>query len=50
MPTPDQLRIRDDLKGILRGEVLCDDLSRLLYATDASLFEVRPLGVVVPRD
>src|SRR5262245_26906853 len=49
-PLPDQQHIRDDLRGILRGEVLFDDLSRTLYATDASLFEVRPLGVVTPRD
>jgi FAD/FMN-containing dehydrogenase/Fe-S oxidoreductase len=42
--------IRDDLKGILKGELLFDDLSRALYSTDASIFQVRPLGVVVPRD
>ena len=29
-------RIRDDLKGILKGELLFDDLSRVLYSTDAS--------------
>src|SRR5213078_803181 len=49
-PLPDQQHIRDDLRGILRGEVLFDDLTRTLYATDASIFEVRPLGVVTPRD
>jgi FAD/FMN-containing dehydrogenase/Fe-S oxidoreductase len=49
-PLPDQERLRDDLRGILRGEVLFDDLTRNLYATDASIFEVRPLGVVTPRD
>jgi FAD/FMN-containing dehydrogenase/Fe-S oxidoreductase len=43
-------RICDDLEGIVRGEVLFDDLSRTLYASDASLFEVMPAGVVVPRD
>jgi FAD/FMN-containing dehydrogenase/Fe-S oxidoreductase len=43
-------RVRDDLKGILKGELLFDDLSRTLYATDASVFEVRPVGVAVPRD
>ncbi len=43
-------RIRDDLKGIVRGELLFDDLSRVLYATDASIFEVQPLGVALPRD
>ncbi len=49
-PLPDQARIRDDLRGILRGEVLFDDVSRTLYSTDASIFEVHPFGVVTPRD
>jgi FAD/FMN-containing dehydrogenase/Fe-S oxidoreductase len=43
-------RVRDDLKGIVRGELLFDVLSRVLYSTDASIFQVEPLGVVVPRD
>jgi FAD/FMN-containing dehydrogenase/Fe-S oxidoreductase len=47
---PRRERIRDDLRGIVRGELLFDELTRTLYSTDASIFEVRPLGVVVPRD
>ena len=42
--------LRDDLKGVIKGELLFDDLTRVLYSTDASLFEVRPLGVALPRD
>jgi FAD/FMN-containing dehydrogenase/Fe-S oxidoreductase len=42
--------IRDDLKGIVKGELLFDDLSRALYSTDASIFQIQPLGVAVPRD
>src|SRR5450755_374559 len=42
-------RLRDDLRGTLDGELLLDDLRCALYATDASLFEVRPLAVVCPR-
>jgi FAD/FMN-containing dehydrogenase/Fe-S oxidoreductase len=42
--------IEDDLKGLVKGELLFDDLSRALYSTDASIFQVRPLGVIVPRD
>src|SRR5262249_2046309 len=34
----------------MKGELLFDDLSRVLYSTDASIFQVQPLGVVVPRD
>ena len=42
-------RIRDDLKGFFKGELLFDNLSRALYSTDASIFQVKPLGVAVPR-
>src|SRR5437588_907523 len=43
-------RILDDLKGFFKGELLFDGLSRALYSTDASIFQVQPLGVAVPRD
>src|SRR5262249_46451746 len=43
-------RVHDDLKGIVKGELLFDETSRALYSADASLFEIEPLGVVVPRD
>lgn len=43
-------RVRDDLDGLVRGEVLFDELNRTLYATDASIFQVEPLGVVAPLD
>ena len=42
-------RIQDDLRGIVQGEVLCDSLSSQLYASDASVYQVVPLGVVRPR-
>ncbi len=50
MDQPQRERIRDDLKGLLKGELLFDDVSCVLYSTDASIFRVRPLGVVVPHD
>ncbi len=31
------------------GEVRFDDTSRRLYSTDASIYQVMPLGVVIPR-
>jgi FAD/FMN-containing dehydrogenase/Fe-S oxidoreductase len=40
----------DDLRGIVRGELLSAPIPRALHAADASLFEVEPLGVVAPRD
>lgn len=46
---PEQKRIEEDLRGIVAGDVLCADADRRLYATDASLFQVRPLVVVRPR-
>ena len=45
----EQARIEEDLRGVVSGEVLCDEVGRSLYATDGSLFEVRPLAVVRPR-
>jgi FAD/FMN-containing dehydrogenase/Fe-S oxidoreductase len=43
-------RLRDDLRREFRGELLLDPASRALYATDASLFQIEPLAVAVPRD
>ena len=37
------------LKGRIEGDVRFDDFSRQLYATDASMYQVQPLGVVVPK-
>ncbi len=39
-----------DLRSIVRGDVEFDPISRRLYATDAGLSQVEPLGVVAPRD
>jgi FAD/FMN-containing dehydrogenase/Fe-S oxidoreductase len=47
---PHRDRIRDDLKGLIKGECFFDDLTRTLYSTDASIFQIEPLGVVAPRD
>jgi FAD/FMN-containing dehydrogenase/Fe-S oxidoreductase len=51
--TPANERIGSDLERELRkvveGEVRFDDYSRLLYATDASMYQVEPIGVVLPR-
>src|SRR5215470_7499770 len=37
------------LKAELTGEVLFDRFNRGRYATDASHYQIMPLGVVVPR-
>jgi FAD/FMN-containing dehydrogenase/Fe-S oxidoreductase len=41
-------RIRDDLLGLIKGEVLADDIHLQLYSTDASIYQIRPLIVVRP--
>jgi FAD/FMN-containing dehydrogenase/Fe-S oxidoreductase len=33
-----------------RGDVLFDPLNRGIYSTDASIYQIEPVGVVVPRD
>src|SRR5678815_2752323 len=37
------------LKKRISGEVRFDKVSRLLYSTDASMYEIEPIGVVIPR-
>src|SRR5438045_5080760 len=37
------------LRREMRGEVLFDAFSRGRYATDASIYQIEPLGVVVPQ-
>ena len=38
------------LRRETRGEVLFDAASRGRYATDASIYQIMPVGVFVPRD
>jgi len=38
-----------DLERLVSGDVRFDEYSRQLYATDASAYEVTPIGVVFPR-
>ena len=42
-------RIQDDLRGLIAGDVYCDDVFVQMYASDASIHQLRPLGVVRPR-
>src|SRR5438105_730983 len=37
------------LKARINGEVRFDRTSRLMYSTDASIYEIEPIGVVIPR-
>ena len=42
-------RIQDDLRGLIAGEVRLDDVFLHLYASDGSIYQIKPLGVVRPR-
>ncbi len=42
-------RLKAALEGRFTGEVRCDRLSRALYSTDASVYQIVPLGVLLPR-
>src|SRR6266581_7401121 len=37
------------LKARITGEVRFDRVSRLMYSTDASIYEIEPIGVVIPK-
>ena len=41
-------RVHDDLVSRVQGEIRFGRGDRMLYATDASIFQVEPIGVVIP--
>jgi len=41
--------IEATLRADIKGEVLFDAFSRVLYSTDASNYQIEPVGVVIPR-
>ena len=45
----DYFEIEAELKKRIEGEIRFDRYSRLLYSTDASIYQIEPIGVVVPR-
>ncbi|MEO0559141.1 MAG: FAD-dependent oxidoreductase, partial [Bacteroidota bacterium] len=50
--SPEPARLADfaaALRPRISGDLRLDDLHRALYATDASLYRERPLGVLIPR-
>ncbi len=42
--------IENELKLRVSGEVKFDPFSRVLYSTDASIYQMEPVGVVIPRN
>jgi FAD/FMN-containing dehydrogenase len=45
----DYFEIETELKKRIEGDVRFDRYSRLLYSTDASIYQIEPIGVVMPR-
>lgn len=45
----DSTRLQADLRGIIEGDVLCGDAHRQIYASDASIYQLKPAGIVRPR-
>ena len=39
----------EDLRRVVTGEVRFDEMTRALYSTDASIYQIEPIGVVIPR-
>ena len=46
----DTRALEADLRRQVKGEVRFDPYSRVMYSTDASIYQMEPLGVVIPRD
>src|SRR5512136_682235 len=49
MTPPNLNNFLHELKQSVSGEVRTDDISRVLYSSDASIYQVEPFGVFIPR-
>jgi FAD/FMN-containing dehydrogenase/Fe-S oxidoreductase len=49
-PAIDTAALQSELQRQIEGEVRFDAISRALYSTDASVYLIRPLGVVIPKN
>ncbi len=43
------MTLAEELRERIDGEVRFDRYTRMLYSTDASIYQVEPIGVVIPR-
>lgn len=49
----EQIQLKDferELRQRVKGDVYFDDVSRGIYATDASIYQIMPVAVVLPKD
>lgn len=42
--------LEEELRSNIQGEVHFDDITRQVYSVDASIFEILPLGIVIPKN
>ncbi len=45
----DPLALKAELERSISGEVRFDEISRALYSTDASVYQIKPVGVAIPK-
>ena len=45
----DTATLAEELKRRVAGEVRFDKMTRVLYSTDSSIYQIEPIGVVIPR-
>ena len=43
-------KIGKDLQSKIKGTILLDEFSRGRYSTDASIYQITPIGIVLPKD
>ena len=41
--------LEEELREAIEGEVRFDVFTRKIYSTDASMYEIEPVGVVLPK-
>jgi len=47
--TDSHLDIERELQREIEGEVRFDAYTKALYSTDASIYQIEPIGVVIPK-
>jgi FAD/FMN-containing dehydrogenase len=43
-------KLFEELQNTVSGEILYDELSLGMYSTDASIYQIKPIAIVLPRN
>ena len=46
----DSKKVASDLRELIQGDVQFDEISRVLFSTAACMYQIKPMGVVAPKD